>query len=67
MTNTPNTPDTTSEDRIVPHHFSVTREGSDSLRVDGWNEDGSGEGPAIALTHASALDLLARLAAALNS
>jgi hypothetical protein len=52
---------------MVPHHFSVTREGPDSIRVDGWNEDGTGEGPAIGLTDASALDLLASLAVALNS
>lgn len=53
-------------DRIVPHHFSATREGSDSIRLDGWNEDGTGEGPTIALTNASALDLLARVAVALQ-
>jgi hypothetical protein len=54
-------------DRMAPHHFSATREGSDSIRLDGWNEDGTGEGPPIALTQASALDLLAKLATALNA
>lgn len=54
-------------ERIYPHHFSATREGADSIRLDGWNEDGTGEGPTIALTTASALDLLASLAVALNS
>jgi hypothetical protein len=55
-----------SDERVFPHHFSVTREGNDSLRVDGWNEDGTGEGPAIGLTFASALDLLAAIAVAPN-
>jgi hypothetical protein len=54
------------DERMYPHHFSATREGNDSIRVDGWNEDGSGEGPAISLTFASALDLLAAIAVALN-
>jgi hypothetical protein len=32
-------------DRIFPTTTSAAREGSDTIRIDGWNEDGSGEGP----------------------
>jgi hypothetical protein len=53
-----------SEMEIYPHHCSVHREGADSLRVEGWNEDGSHEGT-IRLTHATALDFIAVVSAEL--
>lgn len=52
-------------ERFVPHHFSAHREGADSIRLEGWNEDGTHE-VTVALTTASALDLLATAATALN-
>lgn len=45
---------------MYPHHFSAHRDGSDSIRVEGWNEDGTHEGT-LMLTHATAIDLLAVL------
>lgn len=50
-----------STERLVPHHFSCSREGQDSLRLEAWNEDGS-HVRTIALSDASALDLIAAVA-----
>lgn len=55
-----------AEERLVPHHFSAHREGPDSIRLEAWNEDGSHVGT-IALATATALDMLAIVASALNS
>jgi hypothetical protein len=60
------TPTIERDDRLVPHHFSAHREGPDSLRLEGWNEDGT-HVATIALTTASALDLLAVVAVGLNA
>lgn len=53
--------------RMVPFRLTAKRTGMDSIEADGWNEDGTGEGPTIALSNASALGLVAEVASALNS
>lgn len=53
--------------RMVPFRFSAKRTGFDTIEMHGWNEDGSGEGPTVALTNSSALGLVAEVATALNS
>lgn len=50
---------------LYPHHFSSHRESSDSIRIEGWNEDGSHEGT-LMLTHATAIDLIAVVSAELT-
>jgi hypothetical protein len=47
-----------------PHHFSAVERSGDSIVLDGWNEDGTGE-VTISLTRATALDAIAQLSAAL--
>jgi hypothetical protein len=55
-----------SEDELTffPHHFSAREISGDSIILDGWNEDGTGE-VELSLTHATALDLIAKLSAVL--
>jgi hypothetical protein len=46
---------------MFPYRFEATRKSGDSIRLVGFNEDGSREGQEIELTHAVACELLAVL------
>lgn len=47
-----------------PHHFSAREVSGDSMTLDGWNEDNTGE-VTLNLTRATALDLVATVTAVL--
>jgi hypothetical protein len=49
-----------------PARFSAHRDAADSIRLECWNEDGTGD-VTISLTHSTALELVAALSATLAS